>query len=133
MIFFLVYFFLVDSSSSHVDSGISTSLSYCVISSLSLSLSMKPSNSNSSHKPTNGFVSSMSQLQLVDLARHNHQRFGTSLMRKLKRYLICYKLTEPGTKEKYKGKMRMDLCNLSEKKTSRGDDGNLPKKNFNYL
>ncbi|CAL5400295.1 unnamed protein product [Camellia sinensis] len=54
--------------------------------------------------------------------RHNHQRFGTSLMRKLKRYLICYKLTEPGTKEKYKGKMRMDLCNLSEKKTSREGD-----------
>ncbi|KAL7187364.1 hypothetical protein ACSBR1_037435 [Camellia fascicularis] len=62
---------------------------------------MKPSNSNSSH---------------------NHQRFGTSLMRKLKRCFSCYKPTEPRSKEKYKGKMS---CNLSEK-TSRGDDG-VPK------
>ncbi|KAL7166067.1 hypothetical protein ACSBR2_036856 [Camellia fascicularis] len=59
---------------------------------------MKPSNSNSSH---------------------NHQRFGTSLMRKLKRCFSCYKPTEPRSKEKYKGKMS---CNLSEK-TSRGDGG----------
>ncbi|CAL5440039.1 unnamed protein product [Camellia sinensis] len=58
----------------------------------------KPSNSNSSH---------------------NHQRFGTSLMRKLKRCFSCYKPTEPRSKEKYEGKMS---CNLSEK-TSRGDGG----------
>ncbi|THG03806.1 hypothetical protein TEA_026746 [Camellia sinensis var. sinensis] len=70
----------------------------------------------------------MSQPQLVDLARHNHQRFWTSF----KRHLTCYKLTEPGTKEKYKGKIRMDLCNLLEKKTSRGDGGKSPKKNYNY-
>ncbi|KAF5946572.1 hypothetical protein HYC85_016800 [Camellia sinensis] len=53
-------------------------------------------------------------------------------MRKLKRYLTCYKPTELGTKEKYKGKMRMNSCNLSEKKTSCGDDGKSSKKNHDY-
>ncbi|KAF5936289.1 hypothetical protein HYC85_027418 [Camellia sinensis] len=47
------------------------------------------------------------------------KRFGTSLMRKLKRCFSCYKPTEPRSKEKYEGKMS---CNLSEK-TSRGDGG----------
>ncbi|KAL7167485.1 hypothetical protein ACSBR2_038029 [Camellia fascicularis] len=68
------------------------SLSMKPSNSISHSLSMKPSNSNSSH---------------------NHQRFGTSLMRKLKRCFSCYKPTESasGSKERYKGKMS---CNLSE-------------------
>ncbi|KAI7988694.1 IAA-amino acid hydrolase ILR1-like 1 [Camellia lanceoleosa] len=92
---------------------------------------MKPSNLNSSHKPTNGSVSSMSQPQLVDLARRNHQRFGTLLSRKLKRYLTCYKLTKPGTKEKYKGKIRMGSCNLSDKKTSHSNGGKSPNSEMN--
>ncbi|KAI7979701.1 CHD3-type chromatin-remodeling factor PICKLE [Camellia lanceoleosa] len=50
---------------------------------------------------------------------HNHHRFGTSFMRKLKRCFSCYKPTELRSKEKYKGKMS---CNLSEK-TSCGDGG----------
>ncbi|CAL5401562.1 unnamed protein product [Camellia sinensis] len=58
--------------------------------------------------------------------------FWTSVMRKLKKYLTCCKLAEPRAKEKYKGKMRMNSCYLSEKKTSRGDGGKLPKKNCNY-
>ncbi|CAL5354717.1 unnamed protein product [Camellia sinensis] len=68
----------------------------------------------------------------MDLIRCNHQRFWTSVTQKLKRYLTCYKPTKPGTKQKDKGKMRMDLCNLSEKKTSLGDGGKSPKKNCNY-
>ncbi|CAL5390247.1 unnamed protein product [Camellia sinensis] len=48
-------------------------------------------------------------------------RFGTSLMRKVKRCFTCYKPTESasGSKERYKGKMS---CNLSET-TSCGDGG----------
>ncbi|CAL5335517.1 unnamed protein product [Camellia sinensis] len=48
-------------------------------------------------------------------------RFGTSLMRKVKRCFMCYKPTESasGSKERYKGKMS---CNLS-KTTSCGDGG----------